>query len=136
MRPINPKTNKEIKIIVSGSQAWLANFSSERTRATYLKAMKEFASLLDVRSASDLARRNHPSPRHRLPGAPKPGCGPKFGAPDVSRPTDLRFHCYARKAGTPEGVKKPHTAWATFITQALENKCPIEAVQRSLGHSK
>lgn len=45
------------------------------------------------------------------------------------------FHCYAEKAGLPEGVR-PHTARATFITQALERKCPIEAVQRSVGHSK
>lgn len=45
------------------------------------------------------------------------------------------FHRYARKAGLPAGVR-PHTARATFITQALENKCPIEAVQRSVGHSK
>lgn len=63
---------------VPAPQVWLANFTNERTRATYLKAVEEFASLLDVRSASDLAR----------------------------------------------------------ITQALENKCPIEAVQRSAGHSK
>ncbi len=29
----------------------------------------------------------------------------------------------------------PHSARATFITQALENKCPIEAVQKTVGHA-
>lgn len=29
----------------------------------------------------------------------------------------------------------PHSARATFITQALENNCPIEDVQKSVGHS-
>ncbi len=38
------------------------------------------------------------------------------------------FHSYARMAGLPDGIR-PHTARATFITLALENKCPIEAVQ-------
>lgn len=42
---------------------------------------------------------------------------------------------YAGQAGLPQGVR-PHTARATFITQALERKCPIEAVQRSVGHSR
>ena len=44
------------------------------------------------------------------------------------------FHKYARMVNLPEGVI-PHTARATFITLALENNCPIEAVQRSVGHS-
>jgi integrase len=30
----------------------------------------------------------------------------------------------------------PHSARATFITQALENNCPIEAVQKTVGHSQ
>jgi site-specific recombinase XerC len=30
----------------------------------------------------------------------------------------------------------PHSTRATFITEALENNCPIEAVQRSVGHKK
>ncbi len=52
-------------------------------------------------------------------------------------PEQLRkiFHQCAKKAGLPVGVT-PHSARATFITQALEKKCPIEAVQRSVGHSK
>ncbi len=45
------------------------------------------------------------------------------------------FMRYARLGGLPEGVT-PHTARATFITQALENNCPIEAVRRSVGHSR
>ncbi len=45
------------------------------------------------------------------------------------------FHFYARMAGLPDGIR-PHTARATFITLALENKCPIEAVQQSVGHAK
>jgi len=45
------------------------------------------------------------------------------------------FMRYARLGGLPDGVT-PHTARATFITQALENNCPIEAVKRSVGHSR
>lgn len=44
------------------------------------------------------------------------------------------FNKYAKKAGI-EGIT-PHSARATFITQALENNCPIEAVQKSVGHSQ
>jgi len=45
------------------------------------------------------------------------------------------FMRYAKIGGLPEGVT-PHTARATFITQALEKSCPIEAVKRSVGHSR
>lgn len=45
------------------------------------------------------------------------------------------FQQYAQAVGLPRGVT-PHSARATFITQALEKKCPIEAVQRSVGHAK
>jgi integrase/recombinase XerD len=45
------------------------------------------------------------------------------------------FNEYSEKAGLPKGVH-PHSARATFITQALENGAKIEAVQRSVGHSK
>ena len=44
------------------------------------------------------------------------------------------FRKYAKKADLPEGVT-PHSARATFITQALEQGCPIDAVQRSVGHA-
>lgn len=59
---------------------------------------------------------------------------------DRRKPLDTRqinnlFHHYARVAGVPWGAR-PHSARATFITQALERKCPIEAVQRTVGHSK
>jgi integrase/recombinase XerD len=45
------------------------------------------------------------------------------------------FNGYAEKIGLPKG-SRPHSARATFITQALENGAKIEAVQRSVGHSK
>lgn len=45
------------------------------------------------------------------------------------------FHQYAEMAGLPKGVR-PHSARATFITGALENGASIEAVQKSVGHSK
>ena len=45
------------------------------------------------------------------------------------------FKKYAQKVGLPPGVT-PHSTRATFITEALENNCPIEAVQRSVGHKK
>lgn len=43
------------------------------------------------------------------------------------------FHRYAREVGLPLGVT-PHRARATFITEALDRKCPIEAVQASVGY--
>lgn len=53
----------------------------------------------------------------------------------LSRKTiDYLFKKYA-KAALIDGVT-PHSARATFITQALENNCPIEAVQKSVGHAQ
>jgi len=51
----------------------------------------------------------------------------------TSRQVSKLFHRYAREAGLPLGVT-PHSARATFITEALDRKCPIEAVQASVGH--
>ncbi len=53
--------------------------------------------------------------------------------PLTSRQLSKLFHHYAREAGLPVGVT-PHSARATFITEALDRKCPIEAVQASVGH--
>lgn len=63
-------------------------------------------------------------------------------APDLSDPArklsrktvDYLFKKYAKQAFL-YGVT-PHSARATFITQALENNCPIEAVQKTVGHSQ
>lgn len=53
----------------------------------------------------------------------------------MSRKTvDHLFQKYAKLA-VLDGVT-PHSARATFITQALENNCPIEAVQKTVGHSQ
>jgi integrase/recombinase XerD len=51
----------------------------------------------------------------------------------TSRQVSKLFHRYAREANLPLGVT-PHSARATFITEALDRKCPIEAVQASVGH--
>jgi len=53
--------------------------------------------------------------------------------PLTSRQVSKLFHRHARDAGLPLGVT-PHSARATFITEALDRKCPIEAVQASVGH--
>jgi site-specific recombinase XerD len=53
--------------------------------------------------------------------------------PLTSRQVNKLFHRYAREANLPLGVT-PHSARATFITEALDRKCPIEAVQASVGH--
>ena len=53
--------------------------------------------------------------------------------PLTSRQVSKLFHRYAREVGLPMGVT-PHSARATFITEALDRKCPIEAVQASVGH--
>jgi integrase/recombinase XerD len=53
--------------------------------------------------------------------------------PLTSRQVSKLFHRYAREVGLPIGVT-PHSARATFITEALDRKCPIEAVQARIGH--
>ncbi|MBK7543403.1 MAG: tyrosine-type recombinase/integrase [Candidatus Competibacteraceae bacterium] len=53
--------------------------------------------------------------------------------PLTSRQVSKLFHRYAFEADLPLGVT-PHSARATFITEALDRKCPIEAVQASVGH--
>lgn len=53
----------------------------------------------------------------------------------LSRKTiDYLFKKYAKQV-ILDGVT-PHSARATFITQALENNCPIEAVQKTVGHAQ
>lgn len=54
-------------------------------------------------------------------------------SPLTTRQISKRFHYYAQAAGLPPGVT-PHSARATFITEALDRKCPIEAVQAGVGH--
>lgn len=44
------------------------------------------------------------------------------------------FRHYARRVGLPPAAT-PHSARATFITQALENGCKLEAVQQSVAHA-
>ena len=51
------------------------------------------------------------------------------------RRVDCIFHKYAKLTNLPKGVT-PHSARATFITQAMTAGCPIEAVQRSVGHAR
>ena len=51
-----------------------------------------------------------------------------------SRQVQMLWKRYAEKTGI-QGTT-PHSARATFITQALENNCPLDAVQKSVGHSQ
>lgn len=51
----------------------------------------------------------------------------------TSRQLNKLFHRHAHIAGLPLNIT-PHSARATFITEALDRKCPIEAVQASVGH--
>ena len=44
------------------------------------------------------------------------------------------FKQYALLSGMPEGVV-PHSARATFITEALDREHPAEAVQKTVGHA-
>lgn len=53
--------------------------------------------------------------------------------PLTRRSASTRFHRSARAAGLPLGVT-PHRARATSITEALDRKCPIEAVQARVSH--
>lgn len=50
------------------------------------------------------------------------------------RAVSLIWNKYTKMSGITGS--SPHSARATFITQALENNCPIEAVQRSVGHAQ
>lgn len=52
----------------------------------------------------------------------------------TSRQLNKLFHQYRKKAGLPDTIT-PHSTRATFITNALEQKCPIEAVQKSVAHA-
>ena len=68
-----------------------------------------------------------------LPVKPAPGKSDKNRK--LNRKTvDYLFKKYARLANV-YGVT-PHAARATFITQALENNCPIEAVQKTVAHAQ
>jgi integrase/recombinase XerD len=51
-----------------------------------------------------------------------------------SRQVQLLWKRYAEK-NQIQGTT-PHSARATFITQALENNCPLDTVQKSVGHSQ
>ena len=44
------------------------------------------------------------------------------------------FRAYARRVGIPPAAT-PHSARVTFITQALEHGCRLEAVQQSVAHA-
>jgi site-specific recombinase XerD len=44
------------------------------------------------------------------------------------------FDKYVLKAGLPK-IITPHSARATFITQALENNCDIKDVQNTVKHA-
>jgi integrase len=50
------------------------------------------------------------------------------------RTIDYLFKKYLRQVGITGATL--HSTRATFITQALENNCPIEAVQASVGHAQ
>lgn len=45
------------------------------------------------------------------------------------------FHKYTKLSELPDNIT-PHSARATFITTSLENGCPIDAVQQTVGHSR
>ncbi len=50
------------------------------------------------------------------------------------RSFNVQFNKYVLKAGLPN-IITPHSARATFITQALENNCDIKDVQTTVKHS-
>ena len=59
---------------------------------------------------------------------------------DIEKPLSEKqiagiFYEYAAKAKLPAEMR-PHSTRATFITHALEQKCLIEIVQRSVGHKR
>lgn len=59
----------------------------------------------------------------------------ELNRPLTPRQINRIFHGYAEMVGLPDGVT-PHTPRATFITEALEKGCPIEWVQKTVGHAR
>lgn len=62
--------------------------------------------------------------------ATKPKSGRNPLNPLTRQQTNNIFMKYAREAGLPKGVR-PHTARATFITQAIERRCPTRKHRES-----
>lgn len=60
--------------------------------------------------------------------------GKNMGGPLTRQVFYHLFMKYARQAGLPEGVT-PHSARATFITEAFEAGIPGEDIQRTVDHS-
>jgi len=58
----------------------------------------------------------------------------RAGAPMHRATFDQVFRKYANLAALPPGTT-PHSARATFITEALEKEHPAEAVQNTVGHA-
>ncbi|MEM6888149.1 MAG: tyrosine-type recombinase/integrase [Pseudomonadota bacterium] len=58
----------------------------------------------------------------------------KSGRPMTRQRFYQLFKKYAAEADLPEGVV-PHSARATFITEALDRDHPAEAVQKTVGHA-
>lgn len=56
------------------------------------------------------------------------------GRPMIRQRFYQLFKKYAKLADLPEGVV-PHSARATFITEALDRDHPAEAVQKTVGHA-
>lgn len=84
--------------------------------------------------ADDLPGRCQPQAKSE--DAPCAHTAPSQGTATVSPRAGSIPRCASKIqiAGLPPGVTR-HTVRATFITQALEKNCPIEAVKRSVGHS-
>ena len=80
---------------------------------------------------ASLARSGHGAEREAPQFLAVPRCERRKAL--ASRPASTRFHRTAREAGLPLGIT-PHRARATFLTEALDRKCPIKAVQASVGH--
>lgn len=59
----------------------------------------------------------------------------ELNRPLTPRQINRIFHGYAEKVGLPNSVT-PHTPRATFITEALEKGCPIDWVQKTVGHAR
>ena len=56
------------------------------------------------------------------------------GKPLLRQTIDAVFRKHAKAAGLPAGIT-PHSARATFITEALSHDHAAEAVQRTVGHA-
>lgn len=111
---------------------WVMDFWVKGGKRNRLAVNQELQ--IDIKRYLDLAGHGHDKESYLFLAVKHSGKNTDPDRPLSRKTIDYLFNRYAKRVGV-EGVT-PHSARATFITQALENNCPIDAVQKSVGHSQ